>query len=423
MRVTYWIHVILVWAHALVVGLSLSRAAFRSSKDQTCTNMKLATVACVAELSSEITVIIPIYNAAPFIERTVKAWLAATPRPQAIMLADDGSTDDSAAISRRLARDFDEVSAYSFRHGGKADALNQALSSASSEFIVIADADTVPVHDVLAHFLLRLTSQDVVAVSGRRTTSTAHSAARLLDLEQSLGANLTRHVGVAWGEVQIDACGALSAFRRTALETVGGYSTSVIAEDTALTIDLQSVGRVTYAPGAIGCTTLADGLSASLAQHARWLEGCLQALTRIHLRGPGANARLTGMAIYFVAFRIALPATGAVADYQSLRETRRGGWTAGLVCALPYAAPSALTGYVGVRMDRGSRQMIPQIPLVQFLARQYSGPLMLTLLASASRRIMVRAIGHTQEPAWEPTIDDERDQGESSPDTERHPRR
>ncbi|TGR59885.1 glycosyltransferase family 2 protein, partial [Mesorhizobium sp. M2D.F.Ca.ET.223.01.1.1] len=50
-----------------------------------------------------VAVVIPAYNAEPFIERTLASVLAQTHRNIEIIVVDDGSTDGTASIVRRLA--------------------------------------------------------------------------------------------------------------------------------------------------------------------------------------------------------------------------------------------------------------------------------------------------------------------------------
>ena len=54
-------------------------------------------------MSSEvISVIVPVYNVEPYVERCVRSLMAQTYKPLEIILVDDGSTDNTQAY-RRLA--------------------------------------------------------------------------------------------------------------------------------------------------------------------------------------------------------------------------------------------------------------------------------------------------------------------------------
>ena len=46
-----------------------------------------------------VSVIVPIYNAAPFLRETLDSILASTYRPMEVIMVDDGSRDDSLNIA------------------------------------------------------------------------------------------------------------------------------------------------------------------------------------------------------------------------------------------------------------------------------------------------------------------------------------
>ena len=48
-----------------------------------------------------VSVIVPIYNAAPFLTETLDSIIASTYRPIEIVMVDDGSSDDSLKIAQK----------------------------------------------------------------------------------------------------------------------------------------------------------------------------------------------------------------------------------------------------------------------------------------------------------------------------------
>ena len=54
-------------------------------------------------MSKEVTLVIPVYNAAPYLETCVNSVLAQTYPNIDCLLIDDGSTDDSPALLDRMA--------------------------------------------------------------------------------------------------------------------------------------------------------------------------------------------------------------------------------------------------------------------------------------------------------------------------------
>lgn len=60
-----------------------------------------------------------------------------------IIIGSDGSTDNTVAICRRFASEFDNVICIEEKRGGKANIINKLVSKAKGEYILITDADTL----------------------------------------------------------------------------------------------------------------------------------------------------------------------------------------------------------------------------------------------------------------------------------------
>ncbi len=85
-----------------------------------------------------IAVIIPAYNAAPYIGRAIRSILAQTLPAAEIIVVDDGSTDGTRAA---VAQFGDQVHYIYKTNGGAASAKNIGIKEARSEFICFQDAD------------------------------------------------------------------------------------------------------------------------------------------------------------------------------------------------------------------------------------------------------------------------------------------
>lgn len=85
---------------------------------------------------ARISVVIPAYNAAGFLPRCLDSVFAQTVRPQEVIVVDDGSTDNTAAVARRLG-----AKVVRRPNGGLAAARNTGIAHASSEWIALLDAD------------------------------------------------------------------------------------------------------------------------------------------------------------------------------------------------------------------------------------------------------------------------------------------
>ena len=93
--------------------------------------------------NNNISIIIPVYNAASFVEKAVESALA-LPEVGEILLIEDGSHDNSLEICKRLADKFDKVKL--FTHPGNINkgagaSRNIGINHAQLEFIAFLDAD------------------------------------------------------------------------------------------------------------------------------------------------------------------------------------------------------------------------------------------------------------------------------------------
>ncbi|MGB8355037.1 MAG: glycosyltransferase [Chthoniobacteraceae bacterium] len=89
-----------------------------------------------------LSVIMPVFNAAPYLREAVQSVLDQTFRDFELIIVDDGSTDES----REIAQGIDDGRIRIFYNGenlGAAAAKNLALEKARGEFIAFLDADDV----------------------------------------------------------------------------------------------------------------------------------------------------------------------------------------------------------------------------------------------------------------------------------------
>ncbi len=85
-----------------------------------------------------VSVIIPVYNSAPFVAEAVKSVLAQTWREFEIIVVNDGSTDDTEKILRQLDA---PISYYKQENSGVAAARNLGAYNAKGEWLAFLDAD------------------------------------------------------------------------------------------------------------------------------------------------------------------------------------------------------------------------------------------------------------------------------------------
>jgi len=88
-----------------------------------------------------VSVIIPAYNDAPTIERTISSVLNQTYSNLEVLVVDDGSTDETAVLVRRMADADPRIGLLQKPNGGLVSARNCGIAHATGEFIAPIDAD------------------------------------------------------------------------------------------------------------------------------------------------------------------------------------------------------------------------------------------------------------------------------------------
>lgn len=85
----------------------------------------------------QISVIIPAYNRATFLERSLNSLLHQTIKPDEILLIDDGSTDETPMI----CKNYPQVRYIYKENGGVSSARNLGIKNATFEWLAFLDSD------------------------------------------------------------------------------------------------------------------------------------------------------------------------------------------------------------------------------------------------------------------------------------------
>ena len=89
----------------------------------------------------KISVIIPIYNVAPYLPRCLDSCKAQTMRNVQFVLVDDGSTDGSGEIADQYAREDSRFQVYHTENHGLSAALNYGFAKATADWFMTIDSD------------------------------------------------------------------------------------------------------------------------------------------------------------------------------------------------------------------------------------------------------------------------------------------
>jgi cellulose synthase/poly-beta-1,6-N-acetylglucosamine synthase-like glycosyltransferase len=246
-------------------------------------------------------VLVAAHNEASVLPITLRALFAQAEPAEFVLVADDGSSDDTAML---LARDFGLImpalGAMSgpsalhptlrwlrLPHGGKARALNTALAVAETELVLTVDGDTLL--DPEATRAMRdafAADPALVAATGVLTpVCAATPSGRFYQWFQTyeyIRNFLSRY---AWGRMDalLLISGAFAGFRRGPVLAVGGFDPACLVEDYELIHRLRrhgvlnDLGWTTGVVGAAKAITDAPSTTAAfLRQRRRWFGGFLQ---------------------------------------------------------------------------------------------------------------------------------------------------
>lgn len=91
----------------------------------------------------KVSVIIPVYNVKPYLERCVQSVLKQTYKNLEIILVDDGSTDGGGELCDQLASLDSRILVLHQKNQGISVARNRGIKKATGEFIFFVDSDDV----------------------------------------------------------------------------------------------------------------------------------------------------------------------------------------------------------------------------------------------------------------------------------------
>ena len=89
----------------------------------------------------KISIIVPVYNCAAYLERCVKSLIQQTYKDLEIILVNDGSTDGSGDLCRRLAASDTRITVIDQENKGVSAARNTGLEASKGEMITFVDSD------------------------------------------------------------------------------------------------------------------------------------------------------------------------------------------------------------------------------------------------------------------------------------------
>ena len=345
------------------------------------------------DFTPPVSIVVPAFNEAAGIEPAVRS-LAASDYPEfEVIVVDDGSSDGTGEIVEGLG--LPNVRVLREANRGKAEALNLAIANAKHDIIVAVDADTVFEKETVRKIVRPFADKWVGAAAGNaKVGNRGGILGRWQHIDYVTGFNLDRRL------YDVLNCmptvpGAVGAFRREALDDIGGFSSDTLAEDTDATIALGRLGwKVVYVEDARGFTEVPGSLGGLWRQRYRWSFGTMQSVWKHRSALIGrrqGRSRIGRLGLpYLIAFQILLPLLAPLIDLFALYGilfldpipvlAYWGGFNVLMLAIAVYA----------FRLDGESLKPLWALPLQQFVYRQLMYLVVIQSIASAFQGIRLR---------------------------------
>lgn len=195
-----------------------------------------------------IAVNVGVFNEEKTIGDLIKALLSQKRLPDEIVIVDDESNDNTAAIIKEFANNHRNINYIYQKNAGPAVARNKAWKNSNADICIFTDGDCIPEPDWIEKLLKPFTDQQVGATAGTYKTINRKSLlARFIGLE----------IDYKYRDVrgQIDAHGTYNlAVKKTVLESVGGLCEDYpmpSGEDWDMTYKISRKHKIIFVPEAI----------------------------------------------------------------------------------------------------------------------------------------------------------------------------
>lgn len=114
-----------------------------------------------------VTVVVPIYNVEAYLEVCLLSLAAQTHRNAKVIMVDDGSTDGSAKIAKRFAKEFPNFALVTKKNNGLGAARNTGVQAIEkSDWILFVDSDDLLPSNAIANYLAAAKADQVQLVVG-----------------------------------------------------------------------------------------------------------------------------------------------------------------------------------------------------------------------------------------------------------------
>jgi glycosyltransferase involved in cell wall biosynthesis len=191
---------------------------------------------------ASVTVVIPAYNSASFLEETLQSALDQSDPPESIIVVDDESTDDSFAVAQEMAAKHPSIQVVRRKNGGACAARNTGLAMARTEFVLFLDADDRLLPRAIEHHLAVMGQHsEAVMIFGSNHVISADGA--------RLRENVVPEQDVTLEDLAmtVTPCASQCLYRRSAVQQVDGMN-ETLSDSLDLNMRLARLGKIISYP-------------------------------------------------------------------------------------------------------------------------------------------------------------------------------
>lgn len=145
-------------------------------------------------IKDKVSIIVPVFNAERYLERTIEYLRNQTYENIEIILVDDGSTDSSPQICDKACKEDERIKCIHKQNAGVSAARNDGMNAAIGEYIMFCDADDIPSERWVQRFyeVISISNSDNV-ISGYYAESHGLKTEYIYSYDKIIGRNHIQH--------------------------------------------------------------------------------------------------------------------------------------------------------------------------------------------------------------------------------------
>lgn len=320
-----------------------------------------------------VSVVIPVFNEAENIASTIESVLLNQRKKLEIIVVDDGSTDSTTQVVRKIRRKFkDKIKLIRINNSGKSEALNRGIAEARYGVVVTMDGDTVFDSHTISHLVNHFANPAVAGVSGKVAATGSNNFINIFQyLEYVIAQNIDKAAFNVLNAINVIP-GPVGAWRKQVIVGLGGYSSQTIVEDQDLTLAVLAAGhRIVYEPKAIAYTETPFTIQDFIKQRMRWVFGTIQCFFKYLIHAPFRKSKslrwiiLPNTLLYSIVLPLLYPLMDVIFIFSAIFNSVENFWMVyALFILIDFGY--ALIAFSG---ERSQRRLLLWLPLQRFFYR------------------------------------------------------